>query len=305
MSRIDQALRQAAAAAPQQRPEDAGVDARPIAVDPAVLDRFAIEAPPKLPIANLPQPPVASEPSFESGAGTFIAPPALASRLVAGRDISPLIVEQYRRLAAVLHELQAQQGLKTVMVTSTVPREGKTLTISNLALTLSESFRQRVLVIDVDWRRPSLHDVFGVSNGVGLSDVVAAGKGPLHAVQVSRNLSLLTAGRRLSSPLAMLTSDRMRALVDEAASQFDWVLLDTPPVGVLPDAQLVARLSQGVLFVIAAGMTSYALIQRALSELGPERIVGTVLNRVEQRYVHDDSYAGYYGASAAVDARLR
>src|SRR4051812_47723561 len=76
----------------------------------------------------------------------------------------PVAVEQYRRLAATLHELQAAHGVKTLMVTSAVPREGKTLTISNLALTLSESYGRRVLLIDADLRRPSIHEVFGVPN---------------------------------------------------------------------------------------------------------------------------------------------
>src|SRR5262249_26245077 len=145
MSRIDQALRQAAAAAPgpPHRPEDAVVDARPIAVDPAALDRFAVEAPPKLQVASPTPIAIAPEPHADSRQSRFTPPPALAARLVAGRDIAPLIVEQYRRLAAVLHDLQAQQGLKTIMVTSAAPQEGKTLTGPNLPLTLSESYHPR------------------------------------------------------------------------------------------------------------------------------------------------------------------
>jgi Mrp family chromosome partitioning ATPase len=86
----------------------------------------------------------------------------------------------------------------------------------------------------------------------------------------------------------MLTSDHVRTVIADAAERFDWVLLDTPPVGLLPDAQLVARLSDGVLFVIAAGVTSYSLVQRCIAELGADRIVGTVLNRVVQQ--RDDSH---------------
>jgi Mrp family chromosome partitioning ATPase len=74
----------------------------------------------------------------------------------------------------------------------------------------------------------------------------------------------------------------LRTLVADAASSFDWVLLDTPPVGMLTDAHLVARATDGVLFVIAAGMTPYTLVQRSLNEIGRDRIVGTVLNRIEE-----------------------
>jgi Mrp family chromosome partitioning ATPase len=115
-------------------------------------------------------------------------------------------------------------------------------------------------------------------------------------VEISPCLSVLTAGRPVASPLAMLTSDHVRTVIADAAERVDWVLLDTPPVGLLPDAQLVARLSDGVLFVIAAGVTSYPLVQRCLAELGADRIVGTVLNRVEQQRDHThDYYQGYFG----------
>jgi capsular exopolysaccharide synthesis family protein len=231
----------------------------------------------------------------------------MENRLVIGRDIPQLTVEQYRRLAAVLHHAQAEHGMKTLMVTSAVPQEGKTLTVTNLALTLSDSYRQRVLLIDADLRRPSVHDVFGITNGAGLADAVADDKGrALPVVEVSPQLSILTAGRRLSNPLALLTSERMNAVIGNAAAGFDWVLVDTPPVGLMPDAQLVARLTEGVLFVIGAGVTPYQLVQHAVNELGAERIIGTVLNRVEKWNVGvGDRYGSYYGATATETAGVR
>jgi len=228
----------------------------------------------------------------EAAATPMAIPPAFREKLVIDPHISPLIVEQYRRIAAVLHDLQVRHGLKTLMVTSAVPQEGKTFTSVNLALTLSESYRQRVLLIDADLRRPSIHRVFGIPNGAGIADVVSAG-GSMSLVTISPFLSVVTAGRRTSSAVAMLTSERIRAVVNEAAAQFDWVLLDTPPVTLLPDAQLVARLTEAVLFVIAAGKTPYALVKHAVDELGADRIVGTVLNQVEER-VFGGRYQGYY-----------
>jgi Mrp family chromosome partitioning ATPase len=101
-------------------------------------------------------------------------------------------------------------------------------------------------------------------------------------VDVSPNLSLLLAGRTHADPMAELSSVQMRALVQNAAGQFDWVLLDTPPVCVLPDAHLVARVADAILLVIAARMTPYQLVGRAIAELGADRIIGTVLNRAEE-----------------------
>ena len=218
------------------------------------------------------------------------------ARLVTGRPGSAPL-EQYRRLAAVLHDLQLQQGLKTLMLTSALPAEGKTLTIVNLALTLSESYGRRVLVIDADLRWPSVHTVLGVSNHTGLSEVLLGQDGlELPICHKSPRLAVLPAGRPGPTPLAALTSARMAALIDECASHFDWVLLDTPPVGLMPDAQLLARLTRAVVLVIAAGATPAAAVERAVAELGAECIIGTVLNRVDERRIPDTSYYAHYGA---------
>jgi len=203
-------------------------------------------------------------------------------KLVAGAGPSHVSVEQYRRLAAVLHDAQIESGLKTLMVTSALPGEGKTLTVVNLALTLSEAYGRRVLVIDADLRWPSVHQFLGVPNERGLSEALATEGGEPPLIEVSPRLSVLTSGRPGENPLAGLTSERMRTLLDECAARFDWVLLDTAPVGFLPDAQLLSRLTRAVVFVIGAGSTPSAVVERAFAELDSECIIGTVLNRVEK-----------------------
>jgi capsular exopolysaccharide synthesis family protein len=207
-------------------------------------------------------------------------------------------VEQYRRLAAALHDLQVERGLKTVMITSAVPREGKTLTVVNLAVTLSESYARRVLLIDADLRWPGVHQALGVPNDRGLTEVLQSDLDDLPLVERSPRMSVLTAGHPGPNPLAGLTSDRMKALLDQCESRFDWVLLDTPPVGLLPDAQLLARLTRAVVFVIGAGSTPAPVVERAVAELGPECIIGTVLNQVEERAIPEVGYYGYYRRQA-------
>jgi protein-tyrosine kinase len=305
MSRVDEALNQARGAAAgvsdERRPSVAD-DLRVHAVDPSILERFEAETPSKpresvqqAPPAQIPRPAAAATPAADIPTPQHVQyNPALEGKLVVSRDMSAAAIEQYRRLAAVLDDLRLQQGLKTVMMSSALPREGKTLSIANLALTLSESYHRRVLLIDADLRRPSIHDVFGVPNGPGLADIARNPRSSIPYVEVSPRLSILTTGRSASNPLALLSSDNVRAAVKAAAERFDCVLLDTPPVGLLPDAQLVARLCDGVLFVIAAGSTPYALIKRAMDELGTERIIGTVLNRVE-RAALPNNYGSYYG----------
>jgi protein-tyrosine kinase len=226
--------------------------------------------------------------------------PWLRDKVVVSRAMTSVSSEQYRRLAAALHHLQLERGVKTLMVSSAVPQEGKTLTITNLALTLSESYDRRVLLIDADLRRPAVHEAFGIRNDVGVADVLRSGEGNLRLVELSPRLSVATAGRlNTSAPMAELTSDAFPALIKRASARFDWVLIDTPPAGLLPDAQLVSRVADAILFVVGAGSTPYPLVQRALEALG-DRVVGIVLNRVDERKLsHAGYYQGYYAASAA------
>jgi protein-tyrosine kinase len=217
----------------------------------------------------------------------------LAGKIVIDQEISAASREQYRRLAANLHHAQAATGLKVVMVTSAVMGEGKTLTASNLALTLSESYQKNVLLLDADLRRPALHTIFRVRNEAGLSEGLihsAERKVPVH--QVSSRLGILAAGRPTSDPIAGLTSARMRTLLDEARAAFDWIILDTPPVALLPDANLLASMVDGAIVVVRAGVTPFDLVQRAVSAIGRDRVLGVVLNSATEP-AHGVDYYGY------------
>ena len=220
--------------------------------------------------------------------------PELDGKLVGGPNTPPIVIEQYRRLAATLHELQVDTGLKTMMVTSSMPREGKTLTVTNLALTLSTSYRRRVLLIDADLRRPTLHEVFRLPKTVGLSEALRSGSRP-HLLELSPLLSILPAGELEGDPLSALTSDRFKTLIEHCTAAFDWVLLDAPPVGLMPDGNVLARVVKAVVFVIAAGVTPHRTVERAISEIGRDNIVGTVLNRIEEQQLPaGNEYTDYY-----------
>ena len=227
---------------------------------------------------------------------------SLAEKVVIDSNTMAGSREEYRRLAAALHHAQAARGLKVVMIASAVPGEGKTLTAANLALTLSESYQRNVLLIDADLRRPTLHTIFRLDNREGLSDgLTATAERRLPARQVSTRLAILPAGQPTADPMAGLTSDRMSRLLDEARDVFDWIILDTPPVGLLSDANLLATMVDGAVLVVNAGTTPYTLVQRAIAAIGRERILGTVLNRAES---HSDDrgysqYSGYYGERRA------
>src|SRR5947207_6330604 len=280
MSRFAEALKRARTGAVPQPDEDrAGGAIRFFAPgQPAVIAPWDIErdADPPAPVPrrpSVPPPPAPADlpkplPKHRQGPARFAErdqhlEPALAfpsanssDKLVAMESVTAVVREQYNKLAAAVHQSQLERTLTVVMVTSAAPNEGKTLTASNLALTLSESYQRRVLLIDADLRHPSVHRVFGCSNTRGLSDSLL-GQGAPPLIPVTPRLSLLTAGSRGGDPMKTLTSDRTRMLIDDARAEFDWILVDTPPIGLLPDAALLASIADGTLFVVRAGKTAY------------------------------------------------
>jgi capsular exopolysaccharide synthesis family protein len=299
MSRIDEALKRASSSPAVDAPliRDRFVIAgKPRArvedyVAEQIVSSESLESNPGLepPTVRTPAPPVKPR-QRERGRGASYTPPDLEAKLVTNKGTNPVSVEQYRRLASALFSLQRGRSFKVLMVTSAAPREGKTLTSSNLAMTLSELYGQRVLLIDGDLRRPSIHEVFGIPNTAGLSDGLLTPDKRLQLVQVTPQLSILPGGCPDVNSMAGLISERMRAVLKEAADRFDWVILDSPPVGLISDARIMADLVDGVIVVIGAGSTPHQAIERAVEELGRDRIVGTVLNRVD----HDEGQPSHY-----------
>jgi non-specific protein-tyrosine kinase len=241
----------------------------------------------------------AGDAGASSGLAPAQAPPTLSfapgwRERLAGPDGDAQLVEQFRRLAATLHHARQANGLRTVMVSSATPGDGKTLTAVNLALVLAESYRYNVLLIDADLRRPSIPLVLDLSDGSGLSDALRAPSDQkLALVPITPRLTVLPAGQAIANSVEALTSPRMRQILQEGAARYDWVLLDGPPVGPTVDARLLAQMVGGTLFVIHAGQTQCPDVLKAVAAIGREQIIGVVLNGVAHR-----EFAGYYGAPA-------
>jgi capsular exopolysaccharide synthesis family protein len=230
---------------------------------------------------------------------------SLEGRALVTRTHRKDAVEQYRKLAATLHHVQANRGVRVVLCTSAVVSEGKTVTAANLALTLSEAYQRRVLLIDADLRRPRLHSLFEVANSEGLYEALRADVDrKVNVRQITPYLSLVTAGRPGSDPVHVLTSERLARVLEDAGSSFDWVIIDTPPVLILPDAGLLMGLVDGAVFVIGAGMTTHRMAKRATEALGRDRIIGVVMNRAADAVMQESygGYGGYYGYGESVAA---
>jgi protein-tyrosine kinase len=280
MPRIDEALARARNARTDEWP--------PLVGQPA--DEVAPLFPPEPGAEVRPEPPAAAPRSSEPASApdtTLLPSSADMATLPLAEKLCPTTadatsVEQYRRLAARLYLLQSEKRTSIVMVTSAMPGEGKTLTAANLALTLSESYRRKVLLVDADLRRPSMHQVFNVPNLAGLNEGLRAQterKIPL--LELTSYLTLLPAGRPEADPMSVLSSDRMRRVLEEAGAKFEWVIIDTPPVGLLTDAHLLTSVVDTVLLVVEAARTPLAALRTAIQAIGRERILGVVLNRAE------------------------
>jgi capsular exopolysaccharide synthesis family protein len=292
MSRIDEALNRARGSASTGLATDAAIltpymDGVPTAE--SKLDHYPTER------VELPRPRTSSvrpsEVSVVSRVGRLreATPGSLADRFGTGAErfvISPgarsELVEEYRTFAATLIRAQEEHNVRVIMMTSALSAEGKTYSAANLALTLSESYQQSVLVIDADLRRPTMHTVFDVANESGLSDGLRSGEpNRIRVVRLTANLALLPAGNPGPNPTAILSSPAMKLLLKSAAVEYRWVIVDTPPIALLPDAHLLASIVHATVLVVRAGSTPCRVIQGAIESLGRDRLMGVVLNRAE------------------------
>ena len=219
--------------------------------------------------------------------------------------------EAFRSLRTSLVFTSGGKSTRIIAVTSTQPLEGKTATACNMAMVLALG-GHRVLLIDADMRRPSLHKAMGLSNAIGLSHVLAGQAKIREGVQRTHdpNLFVLSGGLPPPNPSELLSSGRMKHFLTSLINgPFDWVIIDTPPVVAVTDAVLLMPAVSGVAFVIGSEMTRVGHVQRALEMLqstGHLNLLGVVLNRVDfnrNKYYYNryygHSYKNYYGEAAA------
>lgn len=209
------------------------------------------------------------------------------------------ISEAYRTLRTNIQFSAIDEELKVIMLTSAGPGEGKTTTAVNLAVAYAQT-EKRVLLIDADLRKPTLHHTFHISNRQGLTNVLA-GQVLLPGVIVNTELDtldLLPSGPIPPNPSEILASKRMTSLLEELSSQYDVVIVDTPPALAVTDAQIIATRCDGVLLVIDQGRVKREVAMKAKANLEhvKARILGVVLNNVN-RDSGESYYYYYYGAS--------
>jgi capsular exopolysaccharide synthesis family protein len=236
-------------------------------------------------------------PRFEtSDTPTILSPTAddISPRVIAMTSPRSMIHEAYQMLQANLKFISLDRKVKKIVISSAVPREGKSEVAANLAATMAQSGR-KVLLVDADMRNPSQHHLWGLVNSVGLSNVVVDQSELRQAVKpITSNLSVLTAGVMPPNPLAILDSEAMTAFLDTVAKDYDYVLFDTPPLAGTADAAVLGKMADGILITVRPGVADSASVAAAKSLLdrSEPNVLGLVANGVNVRY-EPDSYFYY------------
>ena len=216
-----------------------------------------------------------------------------------GGDLQNIGAERFRTLRSRLSQIAATQKLKKIIVTSSIPAEGKTFVAANLANSIVRQHDRRVLLIDADLRASRLHLVLGAPASPGLTDYLRGEADEVAVIQQGSdgNLFFIPGGSLVSNPSELLLGDRMKLLLERVSPLFDWIILDSPPALPVHDASMLADLCDGVLFVVRAGQTDCEMAEKASAEFRDKGLLGVVLNGVEK----GDSYGTYYYGYPAVE----
>lgn len=217
-------------------------------------------------------------------------------QLIAKINPNSPISEQYRTIRTNLQFASVDKELGSILVTSAAPSEGKSLTVANLAVVYAQQGK-KILLIDADLRKPTVHYTFRLDNLTGLSTVLVGEEEFTEVIQDSdvENLSVLTSGPIPPNPSELLGSKRMEQFLEDASQFYDVIIIDSPPVLAVADAQILANVVDGSLLVVRSGQTEYEAAEKAKEALErtTSKLLGAVLNDREKK--GSNSYYYYYG----------
>src|SRR5271156_442041 len=229
----------------------------------------------------------------------------LENRLVALGKEGSLGAEKFRFLAVRLRQLRQTRPLKKILITSTIPQEGKSTVSANLACTLARRKQHKTLLLEGDLRRPGVAQKFGLGTVPGLCEWL---RGETETRNIHRldplGLWILPAGSAPENPLELMQSGKLSSLMEELASWFDWIVIDSPPVLPLADTSLWARQADGILLVTRRGITEKHQLQRGLEALEHSKLLGALVNGSTDT-VHSDYYLRYGAATSSPGSPAR
>jgi capsular exopolysaccharide synthesis family protein len=223
----------------------------------------------------------------------------LDRHLVTLTNPASFAAEQYQNVRMKIERLRQTRDLRVIAITSPGASDGKTVTSINLAGALARGAASRVLLIDGDLRRPEVARQLRMDrNAVGLADVVLSDKVPLqHAIHSfdAYNVDVMAAGTVAGPIHEVFRSERLLRLLNHARERYEYVVIDTPPLVPVVDSALLARVVDGVLVVVSANKTPRKLLEEALNELEPSKVVGIIFNNDRRPlYGYDANYRRYF-----------
>jgi protein-tyrosine kinase len=294
MSRIHEALKRAE----QERGATQGVQPevpRPPQIPPVESVPASIEA------ASAPAAPLPAMPSFASPysfdtlmarCGQMQWSPDAKTMLFFNDDEHAAGTEEFRTLRSRLYQTREKISLKKILITSALPKEGKSFVAANLAQVMVKQHGRRALLIDADLRGSRMHSVLGTPSVPGLSEYLLGESDEFTVIQRGpmENLFFIPAGRSVSSPAELVANGRLRTLLQRLEPLFDWIIVDSPPAVPISDASLLANFCDGVLMVVRSNATPFDAAKKARQEFQGKTLIGVVLNGVNV----DSSYSRYY-----------
>ncbi|MDP3058828.1 MAG: CpsD/CapB family tyrosine-protein kinase [bacterium] len=211
-------------------------------------------------------------------------------------NLASRVAESYRVIRTNIQFASLENPLKTLLITSAAPSEGKSTTVANLAIVFAQT-GSRVLLLDADLRRPTMHKIFNISNPVGLTSLLLQTAVPEIAIRDTgiMHLKILTSGPTSTNPSEILGSRRMHELLARFARDFDYIIIDSSPVLAVTDSCILASMVDGVVIVVAADEVSIDKVKKAKQQLQSVKanILGVVLNGLEHE--GREEYYYYYG----------
>jgi capsular exopolysaccharide synthesis family protein len=192
-----------------------------------------------------------------------------------------------------VRHLRRDGALKKVLITSTIPQEGKSMVAGNLACTLGLRTQQKILLLEGDLRRPSLSHMFGLGRNPGLCELLERESSLTASIYhlVSPNIWILPAGSVPSNALELLQSGRLSALMDQLTGLFDWIIIDSPPVLPLADTSVWMRLADGILLTTRQGTTKKRQLEKGLEAIEPKKLIGALVNSSKNATASDYYYS--------------
>ncbi len=214
--------------------------------------------------------------------------------IVHERPKSP-IAEAYRSLRTNIQFANLDNNMKTILITSATPGEGKTITLLNIAIAMAQN-KQRVIVIDCDMRKPRIHKILGISNKSGLAEYLMDGNNIDDYINriFKLNIDVMTSGKIPSNPSELLHSNVMKEMVEFLEKKYDYVLFDSPPVVPVTDAVVMSSYIEGAILVVSSGKVSVDMVKKAKESLESSgvNLIGAVLNKIPVN--NSKEYKSYY-----------